>query len=116
VLRRVRLLTDDPAERIQFKTLGGAIIGFRLSEISKIQLEGRPAGADGFTDASAVLHDLNVKVAAIRLVSGAGPLRLAGFTDRREPKEIRLADCRVLEINKAGAAAIPGAPANATVR
>lgn len=100
-LRRVRLLTDDPAERIQFRTASGAITGFRLSEIRRIDLPGGPVAADGFAAASVMLRASDVRVTAIRLASGAGPLRLAGFTDRRERIEIRLADCRVLAIQPA---------------
>lgn len=116
VLRRVRLLTDDPAERIQFMTTSGAIARFRLSEIRRIELPGTPPGADGFAAASTVLRAPDVRVTAIRLVSAVGPLRVTGFTDRKERVEIRLADCRVLVIEIVGAAAVPGAPASATVR
>lgn len=110
IVRRVRVVTRDSTERIQFRTAAGEIVALRLSEIRSVELQPGPVDRAGFTPSKVDLVASNLRVDAIMLAPGREPVRLAGFSDSRVPVEIRLQDCRRLEIAPPGRATTPAPP------
>ena len=107
VLRRVRVLTDDPAERIQFKIPPSTDAGIKLSDIRRIEIQSTTATANGFTAAQVkLLNPPYQGNAAVKLGKGAASLRLTGFNESNQRVQIVLAACKILEIRERAPAVV----------